>query len=66
MFVGIISVKPSQDFTRPLGMPRDIKGLLYMVNAIFSPTTKDLCLLLSFYFSFCFTKGLAEVKLWGV
>ena len=25
MFVGIIASKPSQDFTRPLGMPRGLK-----------------------------------------
>ena len=39
MFVGVITSKPSRDFTRPLGMPRDLKGLLHMLNAIVSPTT---------------------------
>jgi hypothetical protein len=47
---GCHSCKPSQDFTHPLGMPRGLNGLLHMLNAIVSPTTKDLCLLLSFYF----------------
>jgi hypothetical protein len=47
---GCHSCKPSQDFIHPLGMPRGLKGLLHMLNAIVSPTTKDLCLLLSFYF----------------
>ena len=37
MFVGVIAGKPSQDFTRPLGMPRGLKGLLHMLNAIVSP-----------------------------
>jgi hypothetical protein len=41
MFVDIIIVKPSRDFTRPLGMPRGLKGLLYMLNAIVSPMTTD-------------------------
>ena len=66
MFVGIIPVKPSRDFTRPLGMPRGLKGLLHMLNAIVSPTKEDLYFLLSFYFSFCFAKGLAKVKFGGV
>ena len=50
MFVGIIPVKPSRDFTRPLGMPEGLKGLLNMLNAIVSPTTDDLC----YYFHFIF------------
>jgi hypothetical protein len=41
MFVGNISVKPSRDFTRPLGMPRGLKGLLHMPNATVFPTTKE-------------------------
>jgi hypothetical protein len=45
MFVGIIASKPSQDFTRPLGMPRGLKCLLHMLNAIVSPMTADLCFL---------------------
>jgi hypothetical protein len=48
---GCHSCKPSRDFTRPLGMPRGLKSLLHMLNAIVSPTTEDLCLLLSCYFS---------------
>jgi hypothetical protein len=44
------SSKPLQDFTHPLGMPRALKSLLHMLNAMVSPMTKDLCLLLSFYF----------------
>jgi hypothetical protein len=52
MFVGIIPVKPSRDFTRPLGMPRGLKGLLHMLNAIVSPTKEDLCY--CFHVIFCF------------
>jgi hypothetical protein len=52
MFVGIIPVKPLRDFTRPLGMPRGLKGLLHMLNAIISPTKKDLCY--RFQVIFCF------------
>ena len=47
---GCHSCKTSQDFTHPLEMPRGLKGLLHMLNAIVSPTTEDLCLLLSCYF----------------
>jgi hypothetical protein len=46
MFVGIISGKPLRDFTRPLGSPRGLKGLLHTLNAIVSPTKADLCFLL--------------------
>jgi hypothetical protein len=46
MFVGIISGKPSRDFTRPLGSPSGLKGLLHMINAIVPPTKADLCFLL--------------------
>jgi hypothetical protein len=66
MFVGIIPFKPSRDFTRLLGMPRGLKGLLNIINAIVSPTKEDLCFLLSFYFLFCFDKGLAKCKFWSV
>jgi hypothetical protein len=52
MFVGIIPVKPSRDFTRPLGMLRDLKGLLHMLNAIVSSTKEDLCY--CFQVIFCF------------
>jgi hypothetical protein len=62
MFVGIIPVKPSRDFTRPLGMPRGLKGLLHVLNAIVSPTTEDLCYCFHFIFLFCFAKGLAKCK----
>jgi hypothetical protein len=54
MFVGIIPIKPSKDFTRPLGMPRGLKVLLHVLNAIVSPTTEDLY------------KGLAKCKFGGV
>jgi hypothetical protein len=52
MFVGIIPVKPSRDFTRPLRMPSGLKGLLHVLNAIVSPTTEDLYY--CFHFIFCF------------
>jgi hypothetical protein len=66
MFVGIIPVKPSRDFTHPLGMPRDLKGLLHMLDAIVSPTKEDLCYCFHFYFFFCFAKGLAKCKFGGI
>jgi hypothetical protein len=54
MFVGIIPVKPLRDFTRHLEMPRGLKGLLYMLNTIVSPTKEDLCYCFHFIFLFCF------------
>jgi hypothetical protein len=42
VFVGIISDKPSRDFTRPLGSPKGLKGLWHMLNAIISSTKEDL------------------------
>jgi hypothetical protein len=66
MFVGIISGKPSRDFTRPLGSPRDLKGLLHMLNAIISPTKEDLFFMLSFHFLFCFAKRLEKCKFGGI
>jgi len=62
MFVGIISGKLSRDFTRLLGSPRGLKGLLHMLNAIVSSTTANLCFMLWFCFSFCYAKGLAKCK----
>jgi hypothetical protein len=41
MFVGIIPDKSSRDFTRPLGSPRGLKGLLHTLNAIVFPETED-------------------------
>jgi hypothetical protein len=41
MFVGIIHGKPSLDFTRPLGSPRGVKGLLHTLNAIVFPATEE-------------------------
>jgi hypothetical protein len=46
MFVGIIFGKLSRDFTRPLGGPKGLKGLLHTLNAIVSPTKEDLCFML--------------------
>jgi hypothetical protein len=66
MFVGIVLVKPSRDFTCLLGMPRGLKDLLHIINTIVSPTKKDLCLMLLFYFLFCFAKGLEKCKFKGV
>ena len=63
---GCHSCKPSRDFTRPLGMPRSLKGLLHMLNAIVSLTTADLCFLFLLCFSFCFAKGLAKCKFGGI
>jgi hypothetical protein len=62
MFMGVIAGKLSRDFTRPLEMLRGLKGLLHTLNVIISPTTVDLCFLLSFCFSFCFAKGLEKCK----
>ena len=66
VFVGIISGKPSRDFTRPLGMPRDLKGLLHMLNAIVSATKADLCFVFLLCFHFCFAKELAKCKFGGI
>jgi hypothetical protein len=49
MFVGIIPGKPSRNFTRPLGNPRRLKGLLHTLNAIVQPTKEGFILL---FFSF--------------
>ena len=64
--MGIIASKPSQDFSHPLGMPKGLKGLLYMLNATVSPTTADLCFLFLLCFSFCFAKGLAKYRFGGI
>jgi hypothetical protein len=45
MYVGIIAGTPSRDFAHPLGMPKGLKDLLHMLNAIISPMTADLCFL---------------------
>ena len=66
MFVGVIVGKPSRDLTRPLGMPRGLKGLLHMLNAIISPTKADLCFWFLLYFHFCFAKGLAKCNFGGI
>jgi hypothetical protein len=66
MFVDIILVKPSRDFTRSLGMLKDLKGLLHMLNAIVSPTKEDLCCCFYFIFLFCFAKGLKKCNFRGV
>jgi hypothetical protein len=49
MFVGINSGKPLRDFTRPLGSPKGLKGLLHTLNAIVHPTIEGFILL---FFSF--------------
>jgi hypothetical protein len=43
LFVGIIAGKPSRDFIHSLGMPRGLKGLLHILNAIISPTKVNIC-----------------------
>jgi hypothetical protein len=64
--VGVIPRKPTRDFTRPLGMPRGLKGLLHMQNAIVSPMKVDLCFLFLLCFHFCFAMGLAKCKFGGI
>jgi hypothetical protein len=64
--VGVIPGKPSRDFTRPLGMPRGLEGLLHMLNAIVSPMKGDLCFLFLLCFHFYFAKGLAKYKFGGI
>jgi hypothetical protein len=61
--VGVISAKPSRDFTCLLEIPRGLKGLLHMLNAIVSLRKVDLCLLFLLCFHFCFAKELAKCKL---
>jgi hypothetical protein len=51
MFVGIIPGKPSRDFTRPLGSPRGLKGLLHTQNAIVHLTKEGFIFL---FFSFIY------------
>jgi hypothetical protein len=41
MFVGIIPDKSSQDFTRPLGSPRGLEGLLHTLNEIVFLATEE-------------------------
>jgi hypothetical protein len=53
MFKGIITGKPSQDFTRPLGSPRGLKGLLHTLNAIVHPTKEGFIFLFLSFIS-CF------------
>jgi hypothetical protein len=53
MFVAIIHGKSSRDFTRPLGSPRGLKGLLHTLNAIVHPTKVGF-ILLFFSFISCF------------
>jgi hypothetical protein len=53
MFVSIIHGKPSRDFTRPLGSPKGLKGLLHTLNAIVLPT-KEGFIFLFFSFISCF------------
>ena len=62
MLVVIIDGKLLRDFTHPLRMHRGLKGLFHMLNAIISPTTVDLCFMLSF----CSAKGLAKYKFRGI
>jgi hypothetical protein len=64
--VGVIPRKPSRDFICPLRMPKDLKGLLHMLNAIISPMKVDLCFLFLLCFHFCFDKGLVECKFRGI
>ena len=63
--MSVIPGKPSRDLIRPLGMPRGLKGLLHMLNAIISPTKADLYFLFLLCFDFCFAKGLAKCKFEG-
>ena len=51
MFMGIIHVKPLRDYTRHLGVPRGLKGLLHSLNAIVHPTKEGFILLFSNLFS---------------
>jgi hypothetical protein len=63
MFVGIIPGKPSRDFTRPLGSPRGLKGLLHTLNAIVHLTKEGfIFFIFQFYFLFCIIMGLAICK----
>jgi hypothetical protein len=53
LFVGINSGKPLRDFTRPLGSPKGLKGLLHTLNAIVHPTKKGFIFLFLSFIS-CF------------
>jgi hypothetical protein len=41
VFLGVTYIKSSRDLTRPLGMPRDLKSLLHMSNAIVFSTKEE-------------------------
>jgi hypothetical protein len=63
MFVGIIHIKPSRDFTCPLGIPRGLKDLLHMLNVIVSPTKEDVIAFILFLVLFCY--GTSKMEVWG-
>ena len=63
--MGIISGKPSRDFTRALGMPRGSKGLLHMLNAIVLPRKRTYVSCFYCVFHFVFDKGLVKCKFGG-
>jgi hypothetical protein len=61
MFVGIISGKPSRDFTRPLGSPKgEFKRLIAYAKC--NRLSHDR----GFMFHFIFAKGLAKCKFGGI
>jgi hypothetical protein len=49
-----------------LGIPRDLKGLLHMLNAIVSLMKAELCFLFLLCLYFCFAKELAKYKFGGI
>jgi hypothetical protein len=49
-----------------LGIPRDLKGLLHMLNVIVSLMKAELCFLFLLCFYFCFVKELAKYKFGGI
>ena len=66
MFVGIIPVKPPQNFTSPLGIPKGLKGLLHMLIQSSLPRKMIYVIAFIYFLFFCFANGLTKCKFWGV
>ena len=63
---GYVHWKPSRDFTRPLGPPRGLKGLLHTLNATVMPTKVSFRILRVFCSLVCFCRfnKLLEIGDW--
>jgi hypothetical protein len=66
MFLGIILGKFSRDFTRPLGNPRGLKRLVAYAECNRLSHKRGFMFHAFILFLFCFAKGLAKYKFWGI